>query len=110
VAFGPTILKENPAAGERFMVAYLKGVRRFAEGMDEAMLALLEKELELERALLSEMCPPYIPLDGAIDARSIVAFSEWAAAKDLIDAPVTAEMFWEPRFVEYANQVLEEPE
>lgn len=109
VAYGPTILKSNPNAGERFMVAYLKGVRDFAEGMTEPTLALLEKELELDRTLLTELCLPHIPLDGAINDQSIVAFGDWAAARDLIDAPVSAEVFWEPRFVEYARQKLGDP-
>lgn len=107
VAYGPTILNDNPVAGERFMVAYLRAVRRFAEGMTESTLAVLEQELELDRTLLSEMCLPYIPLDGALNAQSIIEFGDWAAAKDLIDGPVTTEMFWEPRFVDYANQQLE---
>lgn len=107
VAFGPTILKDNPQAGERFMVAYLKAVRHFSEGMTESTLALLEKELELDRVLLTEMCLPYIPLDGEINAQSIIDFGDWAAARDSIDAPVTVEQFWEPRFVEYARQTLE---
>jgi len=109
IAYGPTILKDNPAAGKRFMVAYLKGVRRFAEGMTEPTLAILEKELDLDRTLLTEMCPPYIPPDGEINAQSIVDFGSWAVAKGYIDAPVTAAMFWEPRFVEYARQVLGAP-
>jgi len=107
VAFGPTLLKDNPQAGERFMVAYLQAVRRFSEGMTESTLALLEKELELDPSLLSIMCPPYIPLDGAINAQSIIDFATWALARDLIDAPITVEQFWEPRFVEYARQALE---
>jgi NitT/TauT family transport system substrate-binding protein len=108
IAYGPTILKDNPEAGERFMVAYLKAVRRFDEGMTESTLMLLEKVLELDHSLLSEMCPPFIPPDGMINAQSIVDFGEWAAAKDLIDAPVTTEMFWEPRFIEYANRQLKD--
>ena len=106
VAYGPSILKKNPEAGERFMVAYLKGVRRFAQGMTEETLAIVEPELKLDRTLLIQMCPPYIPPDGAINSQSIVDFGKWAAANGLIDAPVTTEMFWEPRFVEYARRVL----
>ena len=109
VAYGPTLLKNNPEAGERFMVAYLKGVRRFAAGLTEPTLALLEKELELDRTLLTQMCLPYIPLDGEINAQSIIDFGNWAAAQGYIDAPVTTEMFWEPRFVEYARQALGTP-
>jgi hypothetical protein len=82
------------------MAAYLKGVRKFNEGESESTLALLEQKLKLDRALLDQMCWPAIPADGAINAESIAAFGEWAAARDLINKPVPAAMFWEPRFID----------
>ncbi len=108
VAFGPTILKDNPDAGKRFMVAYLKGVRDFAQGMDDETLTLMADKLELDRGLVSQMCAPYIPTDGAINAQSIIDFGNWAVSRKLVDAPVTADMFWDSRFVDYANQVLKD--
>ena len=106
IAFGPSVLRDNPAAGERFVTAYLKGARQYAEGKTERNLQILEKYMELDRALLEKMCFPYVPADGAILTQSIAEFSQWAAARDYIDRPLTPEMFWESRFVEHANAAL----
>ena len=106
VAFGPSVLRDNPAAGERFVTAYLKGARQYAEGKTERNLKILEKYMELDRALLEKMCFPFVPIDGAILTESVVEFSQWAAARDYIDRPLTPEMFWESRFVEHANAAL----
>lgn len=106
IAFGPSILENNPELGERFMVAYLRGVHQLAEGKTARNLDILEQHLELERELLAEVCLPHVPGDGSILLDSVEEFSAWLAEKDYVDTPLTADQFWEPRFVEHANQIL----
>jgi len=109
LVFGPSLLKNNPEAGMRFMVAYLKGVRQYREGKTERNLEILAKYLELERDLLLETCFPQVPADGVIFTQSIDEFSKWAAERDYIDRPIMADEFWDPRFVEHAVAVLGQP-
>ena len=43
---------------------------------------------------------------NAGDVASINEFQDWAKHKALIDTLVPQEQFWDPRFIDYANQVL----
>lgn len=108
--FGPTLLHENADAGERFMRAYLRGVRQLREGPTARNLAILQKHLELEPEVIAEICWPYIPLDGRILYESVETFSQWATGRDYMDRPLTSAEFWDARFVDAANRALEEEE
>jgi NitT/TauT family transport system substrate-binding protein len=107
VAFGPTLLNDNPDVGERFVAAYLKGARQFAEGKTARNLDIIEKFTELDRDLLESMCFPQISGDGVVLTDSIERFTQWAAERDLMDAPLVAADFYEPRFVEAARLLLD---
>lgn len=109
IAFGPSLLEGDSDAGVRFMVAYLKGVRQFGEGKTERNLEILSKYLELDRELLMSACLPQIPGDGVILTQSIEDFAAWAADRDFIDQAITGDKFWEPRFVQQANEILSRP-
>jgi len=104
--FGPNLLSKNPDAGRRFMVAYLKGVRRFNEGKTRRNIEILAKYTGLEPKLVESACWTPFREDGRIDVNSVLEFQRWALANALVDKPMTAEEFWDPRFVEYANDVL----
>ncbi len=108
VLFGPSLLVENPEAGRRFMVAYLKGVRQYSLGKTERNLALLAKCTRLDPELLSKA--HWVPCheDGSINVQSVVDFQGWAAEKGLVDRIITPQEFWDPSFAEYACEVLDE--
>ncbi len=106
VAYGPNLLQRDPEVGQRFMNAYLKGVRRCNEGKTPRNLDILAKATELDRGLLEAMCWPGFRADGMIDTQTLVDFQSWAHDKELLDSPVPVEKFWDPRFVEEANRVL----
>jgi NitT/TauT family transport system substrate-binding protein len=107
IAFGPSLLDRNPDAGRRFMVAYLKGVRRFNEGKTERNLDILVKYTDEDRALLEQSCWPSFRPEGRINVESIAQFQSWALERKLLDRAVAAEQAWDSRFVDYANQVLD---
>jgi NitT/TauT family transport system substrate-binding protein len=107
IRFGPSLLKKNPEVGRRFMVAYLKGVRQYNQGKTDRNLEIISKYTRLDQSLLSEACWPQISNDGQINPQSVLDFQDWAVAKGLQDSKIKIENFWEPHFVEYANQVLQ---
>jgi ABC-type nitrate/sulfonate/bicarbonate transport system substrate-binding protein len=109
IAFGPTLLGQNRDAGERFMIAYLQGVRQYREGKTERNLAILAKYTRLELELLRQLCWPAMRSDGRINAASIALFAAWANNKGLVDGLVGEEMFWDGTFVDAANQALDTP-
>jgi NitT/TauT family transport system substrate-binding protein len=106
IAYGPTLLDESPDVGRRFMVAYLKAVGQLKEGKTERNLEILAKHTGLDRPLLSEACWYSFREGGWINVQSVFDFQEWALEKGYLDSLVAEEQFWEPSFVEYANQVL----
>jgi NitT/TauT family transport system substrate-binding protein len=107
ILFGPTLLEENPEAGNRFMIAYLKAVRQYNEGKTERNLDILVSATELDRELLEAACWPPITDDGQIDIQSVLDFQSWANERGLLDNIVTEEQFWDSTFIDYANQVLD---
>jgi NitT/TauT family transport system substrate-binding protein len=106
ILYGHTLLEEHPDAGRRFMVAYLKAVRQYNQGKTERNLEIVAEYTGLERELLDQLCLPPIRNDGRINVDSVLDFQAWAVEKGYLDSPVTEEQFWDPSFVEYANEVL----
>jgi NitT/TauT family transport system substrate-binding protein len=109
IVFGPNLLEKNPDAGRRFIVAYLKAVRQYNQGKTERNLEILAKHTGLDRELLTQACWSSFRDDGQINVQSVLDFQAWAVEKGYLDSPVTADQFWDPSFVEYANQVLGTP-
>jgi NitT/TauT family transport system substrate-binding protein len=108
VYFGPSLMEEDLDTGRRFMVAYLKAVRQYNEGKTERNLEILGEYTGLDRELLSEACWPTMRNDGLINVESVLDFQAWAVEKGYLDTAVREEQFWDPSFVDYANEVLAE--
>jgi NitT/TauT family transport system substrate-binding protein len=106
ILFGPTLLEQNPDAGRRFMVAYLEALQQWNEGKTERNLELVAEFTELDPELLMQICWPTARESGDINVQSILDFQAWAVGKGYLDSPVTEEQFWDPSFVEYANEGL----
>ncbi|MDZ4765518.1 MAG: ABC transporter substrate-binding protein [Chloroflexota bacterium] len=108
IAYGDKLLNQMPDVGERFMIAYLQGVRQYNEGKTERNLDILEAALSLDRAVLDRACFPSIRDDGAMDVDGMVVFQEWLLARGSIDAVIAPEALYDPRFIEAANAALED--
>lgn len=101
--YGPALLDANPELGERFMRAYLQGVRQYNEGATERNVAILAEPLQLEPDLLREMCWLPIRAGGAINIDSVIDFEQWAVARGYQDESVAPAAFWDGRFIEAAQ-------
>lgn len=104
--YGQKLLGENADVGRRFMVAYLKAVRQYNQGKTDRNVEILARNIKLEPELLREMCWPTLRDDGQIDVESTLDFQRWAQEKKFQDTVVPAEQFWNPSFVEYADEQL----
>jgi hypothetical protein len=109
ISFGPTLPDDTPDAGRRFMVTYLKAVRQFNQGKTERNLDIMAKHTKYDRELLKKMCWPPFREDGQINIQSVLDYQDWAVKKGLLDRRLRADEFWEPSFIEYANQALNTP-
>jgi len=106
IVFGPSLLDESTDAGNRFMTAYLKAVQQYNQGKTERNLEILLEHTGLDKELLEQACWPHFREDGRINVQSVLDFQHWAVEQGYLDSPVTEEQFWDPSFVEYANEVL----
>jgi NitT/TauT family transport system substrate-binding protein len=106
IVYGPSLLQTNPDAGRRFMVAYLRGVRQYNEGKTERNVEIMAEFSGLDKDLLQAACWFYIYDDGHVNVQSVLDFQQWAVGKGYLDSVVPEEQFYDPSFVEYANQVL----
>ena len=107
--FGPSFLEKNREAGVRFMISYLKGVRQYRQGKTDRNLEIVAKYTQLETDLLKEVCWPDIHADGSINAESLVGYQDWGLSEGLLVSMVDEQQFWEPYFINKANQELGAP-
>jgi NitT/TauT family transport system substrate-binding protein len=106
--FGPSLLKDDPEAGKRFMTAYLEGIKQYDEGKTSRNLEIIAKFTGIEPDILEAACWPSFRQDGSITIQSVMNFQEWAVKMGYLDVSATAEQLWEPMFIEAASQALVE--
>jgi NitT/TauT family transport system substrate-binding protein len=106
IVYGPSLLQDNPDAGRRFMVSYLRGVRQYNEGKTERNLQIIAEFSGLDQEILKAACWFNIYDDGYVNVQSLLDFQEWAVKKGYLDTVVPEDQFYDPSFTEYANQLL----
>ena len=109
VLYGPNLIDKYPDSGNKFMVAYLKAVRQYNKGKTKRNLDIINKYTGLTNEFLIRSCWAPLRDDGQIHIQSILDFQSWAFRKGYIDKPATKDQIWDPRFIEYANKVLDGP-
>ncbi len=104
VLYGPNLLQKNSTAGEALMVAYLKGLRQYQLGKTERNVEIIAKYTEQDPQVILRTCWPAINTDGRVNVQSVLDFQAWAVGRELLEKPVESSQFWDPRFVDHANQ------
>lgn len=106
VLYGPNLITKNPDAGDRFMFAYLKGVRQYNQGKTDRNIEIISKYTELDAKILTDACWPSIRSDGNINVESVVDFQNWAVGRGYLKKLVPSDQFWDPQFVDFAVKEL----
>jgi NitT/TauT family transport system substrate-binding protein len=106
ILYGPSFLEDDPQAGVRFMVAYLKAVRQFDEGKTERNIEIISKYTKMTPEELNEICWTSFQVDGSIDVETLDAFIQWAADKKYLNGTLDSSQIWDPQFIEAANDQL----
>ncbi len=106
VFFGRAFLDEDPDAGNRFMLAYLRAVRHYNRGKTARNLESVARHTRLDRSIVEAACWPAIRDDGAVNLESIADFERWAIGRKLLDAALPSGTIWDGRFVDHANGIL----
>lgn len=106
VAYGPTLLEEHPEIGQRFMIAFMKGVAQYNEGKTPRNVEIIAQYTQLAPEEVEQSCWQVILPDGGVDVQSMLDFQTWAIAKGMVEVPVTAEEIYDPSFIEFARGFL----
>jgi NitT/TauT family transport system substrate-binding protein len=109
VIFGPNLLERNPEVGKKFVIAYLKGARQWAQGKTERNLEIIQKYLGLDEEALAQAEWPQVYLDGRIRVEDILTFQDWLYDNKLVDQKLTIDQLVDTRFIDHANRVLGPP-
>ncbi len=106
IMFGPTLLNDNPDAGKKFMIAYVKAAQQYAEGKTERNLEIAEKYMGMDRETL--LNSPWTPQnsDGRIDMEDVLTFQDWAYDSGYLDEKMAEEQLIDTSFIDYALEVL----
>lgn len=107
LVYSERLLLENPDLGRRFMVAYLQGVRQYMEGKTERNLELAAEFTSLDTQLLQDACWSTMRTDGRMDYQYTLPWQEWEFAAGRLTRILAEEEFWDPSFVEYALEQLD---
>jgi len=77
LVFGPSLTVTHRELGERFMKAYLRGVKTFREGLTPRNLDIISRRTGVNIDTLKKICPPTINADGELNGSSLLDFQKW---------------------------------
>jgi NitT/TauT family transport system substrate-binding protein len=106
--YGPNMLDKNRDLGVKYMIAYLKGARQYAEGKTPRNIEIIQKYTQMPAAEIQGSCFMSIRPDGManINDPSLQAFQEWAIAAGYQNNVVTPDKLWDLSFVQAALEAL----
>jgi NitT/TauT family transport system substrate-binding protein len=113
IVYGEEFIARKPAAAERFMIAYLRGVRDnyeafFGSGRGrEAVVAALTKYTAVkDAALYDQMGVHHQNPDGYVPLAAFQQIADWSVASGYTQQPVDTSQLVDNRYVERALAVL----
>lgn len=106
--YGPNLLVKNPEIGQKYMIAYLKGVRQYNEGKTPRNIEIIAAETQMDPKEVEQSCWMSMRDDGMIDLATsgMSGFQDWALAKGLLVDKVPPEELLDLSFVTAANEAL----
>src|SRR5581483_4462159 len=111
VFYGPGLTEEQPELGQRWMTAYLQGVRAYGaalrNGERDAVAAVLARYTALrDVSLYDRIALPSLDPNGRIEEATVIDLLGWYVAQGLVPAAVEPQQAIDSRFVAGAVQRL----
>jgi len=107
IFYGPHLLERAPDLGRRFMVAYLRGTRQYAEGPTERNIRIIANYTKIEIDVVRKAGWFPISADGRVNIDKIRRFQDWLYDQELIGVRLPLTSLVDLSFIEYANQALQ---
>jgi NitT/TauT family transport system substrate-binding protein len=116
IVFSNKFMKDRPEVAERFMVAYLRGVRAYMDalkdgliagkGADDVITSIMNHAGPKDAALLKRIFPVVIDPNGEVNLASMKKDWEFLKSKGLIDKATTPEDIVDMSYVKAAVKKL----
>jgi NitT/TauT family transport system substrate-binding protein len=116
IVFSNKFMKDRPEVAERFMVAYLRGVRAYMDtlkdgliagkGADDVIASIMNHTGPKDAALLKRIFPVVIDPNGEVNLASMKKDWEFLKSKGLIDKTTTPEDIVDMSYVQAAVKKL----
>jgi NitT/TauT family transport system substrate-binding protein len=107
LVYGPTILRDNPELGHRFMRAYLRGVRRYSEGPTPGNVRAITKRLGIDSAEVGRICWLSTQRDGKVSASALADYQKWAQESGSLEKVVAPYSLMDTTFASQASRELD---
>jgi NitT/TauT family transport system substrate-binding protein len=109
ILYGPVFAQTKAAAAQRWMVAYLRGVREFnaafEQGQDKAAVVriLTEHTSVKDAALYDQMVMPRLQPDGYLNLASLQTDLAWYVDRDLVKDTPSMRTLVDYQYLDYAH-------
>ena len=80
LVYGPTLTVTRRDVGQRFMKAYLRGVKTFGEGLTPRNIDIMSRRSGIPADQLKTICLPTINPDGELNQPALIDFQKWLVA------------------------------
>ena len=114
--YGSKFIKDRPSVAQRFMDAYIRGIRAYVGGLangriagknaDQVVASLIEHGREKDAALLRKIVPVWIDPNGYVNFASVKKDFDFLKERAFIRGPVTPEQLIDNTFVAAADKKL----
>ncbi len=114
VLYAADFIRDQNEVGRRWMVAYLRGVRDYADAFDrnrdrDEVIAILARNTGVkDTSLYDRMVSSYMDPNGRLNVPTLVEAQDWFAAHGYIPRKVDVPSLIDYQFVDYAVGVLGE--
>jgi ABC-type nitrate/sulfonate/bicarbonate transport system substrate-binding protein len=99
ILFGESLLSADPGIGTRFLYAYLRGAREFAQGATPRYMEEFARSAGLDVKLVTGACRSSFAADGSVDLKSLQLFTDWAVRRKFIPQTVNIAELVDLRFI-----------
>jgi NitT/TauT family transport system substrate-binding protein len=107
--FGPSILEGRRELGDRFMRAFLRGARQYAEGPTQRNLDIIARRGNYDAAMLKSVCLPKVRTNGELSNEWLAEFQKWAVGKGYLERVISPAQSIDMSFARAASAALANP-
>ena len=106
IIFGKNLMVDNPEVGERFLAAYILGVRAYNEGKTEENLKIIAETTGEDTAILQKACWMKFNENAEMTFSGFEDYQKYMLDNGLLDQATSVEKIWEPKFIQAALKLV----